>query len=1108
MEALIPGLTATIPSDLNMVATAVYIPPCSVEIDHAVANIEERMEDNDGFTSEARVKELICIANSVKDCNWITDGLLKEIQSLFPTSDEIDSADNNKRDLNAFKVKAAKLFSVGRIFASYRQLEQAATLFLNAWAVTRVVAPKSIQCYYSKSKDKRKKIHPDGNKRRRQDTSLKDLYECPFEVRWSFQKGYACSKESPHWKPNVMFNVHITKATYEHTCQLSTTSQRRAIQSNGSAVLNLEGMNDILTIINTKPNIEPLELRPFLQKYLPHHKSMDAKFIGNFRLRALQFICTHGDRPLSFEEATQLSSTHPLAADEVVDMDSPLSRQNLMALLMKVMQEGGSTWDCIRFLDTLKEANPGFDYILKKTTEGRPCALAWMTTEMKKDLVRFGNILFLDSQKRQYNVANWPYIAPVVKDENMKVRVACESICCEESHNLYAWVLSSMSTMEPQFQLSEVRLIFADQLITTALLDVLNISESCILRGDYHHLMNEVWPEKFGKGPFYQHLRPHLDCMLKGTQTEWEQAYQDASDILIGDAEKFSRLEEIYKNPRYYAAWYLRKIEGNLLLAGSVPAEQNHSSTTARLGKGAAWSVVKHVERLIARQQDIMKQRREEDNRLYVFADRYKSDLNGPNKGPDELARKELSQYGFKELYRKAHRRAIKLQFYCCDNGDRKVLPAGGDPHCADIVFTIPEGSRCMCDNRIAFDYQCDHERCVDGKLLLEKYNSRWLQNRIYDQRNPSSASTSTRGPVNLNVVTNAVNNNNSGVPNEDEDMPQGQDSGSENEEGEPQRIRYSQAKEEFEVLLRLASTDFQAMASISSTVCTMTERLRNKQSVNVIFETVVANNNGNQTSASCDPIPGTLNASTNAGNHIRLRSRNEMASNFVRAVVRRVGAHSSDRDFITTGATTTRACGICRMGGHKRGNCPTLAVYEKPALAFYNLPIRMELAKQLSDPAAFHNYVRADNDYRPVSQTLPVGMKGVVIHFRLVDPNMKAEPCLECTCLMAKAEKHARYSRSLFSLSIIARFMVKGQSTIVVSELVAPTRLYSQQMSQMSQQQMSQSNVPLSQPHPLQIDEEDSDGYVGTENVCDDENEEPRDGEVYHRGDTEVANL
>ena len=73
--------------------------------------------------------------------------------------------------------------------------------------------------------------------------------------------------------------------------------------------------------------------------------------------------------------------------------------------------------------------------------------------------------------------------------------------------------------------------------------------------------------------------------MLKGTIGEWEQAYQDASDILVGDAEKHSRLEEIYKNPQYYAAWYLRKIEGNLLLAGSVPAEQNHSSTRLDLEK-------------------------------------------------------------------------------------------------------------------------------------------------------------------------------------------------------------------------------------------------------------------------------------------------------------------------------------------------------------------------------------------------------------------------------------------------------------------------------------------------------------------------------------------
>lgn len=498
-----------------------YIPTFSVDADRAINEIHDRMEED--YEDGPCLKELLNVAESLKDCNWVTDGLSAEIQALFPTKNEIDANNNNQRDLDAFKLKAAKIFPVGRVFASYRQLEQVSSLFLNAWAVTRVFAAKSIQCYYSKSKDKRRKMHPDGNKRRRQETSLKDLYECPFEIRWTYEKGYVHNKDSPLWKPNLLYNVRITQATYEHTCQLSTCSHRRAIQSNGTAILNLEGMNDVLQIISTKPNIEPLELRPFLQKYLPHHKSMDAKFLGNFRIRALQYMCTNGDRPLSFEEARELSSTSPLAADEVVDMDSPLARQNLMAMLLKVMQEGGTTWDCIRFLDTLKEENPGFSYTIKTSLEGRPCALAWMTAEMKKDLIRFGDILFLDSQKRQYNVANWPYIAPVVKDENMKVRVACESICCEESHKLYAWVLEEMTKMEPRFQLPNLRLIFADQLITISLLEDLDITDSCVLRGDYHHLMNEVWPDKFGKGPFYQHLRLHLDCMLIGTRREWEQ---------------------------------------------------------------------------------------------------------------------------------------------------------------------------------------------------------------------------------------------------------------------------------------------------------------------------------------------------------------------------------------------------------------------------------------------------------------------------------------------------------------------------------------------------------------------------------------------------------
>jgi hypothetical protein len=62
------------------------------------------------------------------------------------------------------------------------------------------------------------------------------------------------------------------------------------------------------------------------------------------------------------------------------------------------------------FFDQMKESNPGFDYRVKYDAFGRPKAVCWMLPEMCRDLLRFGNCLFLDSQKRLYNTVNWPYI--------------------------------------------------------------------------------------------------------------------------------------------------------------------------------------------------------------------------------------------------------------------------------------------------------------------------------------------------------------------------------------------------------------------------------------------------------------------------------------------------------------------------------------------------------------------------------------------------------------------------------------------------------------------------------------------------------------------------
>jgi hypothetical protein len=61
--------------------------------------------------------------------NWLTPGLVDEISSLFPTADDVNPS-SGARDKDQFAINCLELFPVGRIFASYKQLDQVAKMFL------------------------------------------------------------------------------------------------------------------------------------------------------------------------------------------------------------------------------------------------------------------------------------------------------------------------------------------------------------------------------------------------------------------------------------------------------------------------------------------------------------------------------------------------------------------------------------------------------------------------------------------------------------------------------------------------------------------------------------------------------------------------------------------------------------------------------------------------------------------------------------------------------------------------------------------------------------------------------------------------------------------
>jgi hypothetical protein len=675
--------------------------------------------------------------------NWLTTGLVEEISSLFPKAADISSS-SGERNKEMFVDNCTQLFEKGRIFASFKQLDQTADMFLEAWAVSKSHNGKRISCSFSQDTRKKKApvvpLEDPPISSREHSVSLKEQTKCPFKILYSYVNHKEINK-----KPGIFYRVKITTVDPNHTCQMSVAQHRLALQRGGKLEINVAGMQDILSLLSEKPRVCTHVLRPMLLKYVPKHKGLSSEYINNFRKRVMLYLLKHPDHEeLTYDQAIHLTSKRMIAADELTDLDDPFVRQNFTAMLRLIMQEGSGTWQALLLMDELKIKSPGFDYRIAKDDEGRPTGIMYMTAQMRYHARRYGHVLCLDAQKRQMNSSGWPYIAPVVKDNEMKVALAAESIVIEENHGFYIWIIKSMAEIEPRFILSDIAIIFADQKITTTVLQELGITETCTLRGDFHHMLHEVWPEQFHSS-VYPSLKKFLSAMLLSrTLEEWYNAYTCGVELVQSKPRMLSSLNAIYNNPSQFAGYYLRGIEGNLLMNGDVAAEQNHSGVVAYLGQGASYSVAEQITHLLNRQKNLDKLRRQKEDDQNIHANRYESPYFLPGqKADDQEAKKTLSGYAWKELWSKTLKRSFRLQ------GERNIddsfqcwpTTQTHSERDEESTVVIKEGERCMCERRIAFRIQCEHEYVQDGGFDLQKMHHSWYHRQTFNRLLPERAS-------------------------------------------------------------------------------------------------------------------------------------------------------------------------------------------------------------------------------------------------------------------------------------------------------------------------------------------------------------------------------
>jgi hypothetical protein len=237
-----------------------------------------------------------------------------QITALFPTSADVNPG-TGERDKERFAENCVKLFPKDRVFASEKQIEQAADMFMDAWACRKAHDGKKIMCHYGLSSKKKKVSVVDSLSQREHIGTQKEKCKCPFKIMYSHQGKRASVK-----KPGIFYHAKITTVNPMHTCGMCPRDMRIASQRTGHLVVNVAGMRDILSLLSSTPRVPCQVLRPMIENYLPGWTGIPAQYIGNFRKRVLLFLMKYPNfEHLTYEQALSLSSNVWLKLNPVLN---------------------------------------------------------------------------------------------------------------------------------------------------------------------------------------------------------------------------------------------------------------------------------------------------------------------------------------------------------------------------------------------------------------------------------------------------------------------------------------------------------------------------------------------------------------------------------------------------------------------------------------------------------------------------------------------------------------------------------------------------------------------------------------------------------------------
>ena len=670
---------------------------------------------------------------------------------------------------------------------------------------------------------------------------------------------------------------------------------------------------------------------------------------------------------------------------------------------------------------------------------------------MRKHLLQYGDIMFLDAQKRQYNKLCWPYIGPVIKTGENRIRVVAESVVISEDIEAYQWILESIVSMEPKWSLSKLRIVFSDGFITQTLLEKLNIATTCTLRCDYWHVIQEVLPKEHNFGRVcFSIIEPHLKKMLtSNSESEWTIAFKAATNLLRDYPSKLQKLNEIYDRPSYYAGYYVRNIPTNLLLLGSSPAESNHSSITKHLGDCGVWTISHQITKLMERQQYFLNQDQNHRDSLFVRQQSFVSTFNGEIGKHDIEAKKTLSSYAYNLCWLNPIKNSHKYQFRSCEKGTHFIVWRIGEELGLDNFVFFPKNGRCDCKHRISFGCPCAHEMTTGIRFDKSMYSQRWLClnefNLQYPHLSPTmepsnySDYTIYETPMgDQNIGLESLTNGNSFcsmIGTHNNELSQHNVETNTVTDHRKSVIGYNELIAATNELVRCVSSDQRMSKKIYTQVKEWTLKLRRKENFEVMFRNMdishgsTLDNNVNEETIT--PLP----SCTKFAPVSSAKKRKVSCMEYQKI---RCGRP------IPKGSNWSKTCGLCKGKGHSRSKCERLLQdYRKLPLPLSDSHLRNTLAMCLVSNIFSGNQLlnRKMEDTRIIMNEFPKKVKCLVIHTRYLKNQYIANIacvtniCIECTLIRENYEIRDEERKILFEPASITKY-ITTLSNLVLSHL------------------------------------------------------------------------